>query len=632
MIRFQVHLCVVLRLLILATIVLAVASVAQADIVQVRIRKNVMMPARDGVRLATDVYLPDGEPVPPGPFPAILIRTPYSKAGVAKTAEFFTKFGYAVAVQDVRGRYSSEGTFYIYTQEGPDGKDAVEWVAARPWCNGDVGTYGGSYLAATQNALAVLRPPHLKTMFILVGTSNYVEDGAGRGGAFALLHNATYGFRLAYTGKEARTYDAEEPEDTASGLAVKRAYEKLGDWLKAAPLKDNSPLAWTPSYRKWYADWRAHPTYDDYWKQNGYNFEEYYSQYPDIPICFVGGWYDIFKRGTLNNFKGLSGRKSYTKLLMGPWTHSTGKTFAGDVDFGKQAEMKMKHAAVRWFDHFLKGKDQGIEKEPPVKYFLMGAGKTAKNKDGRLQSGGGWKTAATWPPKGFVEQRFYLHRDGSLKTTTAPKPDRSIFQYDPRNPVPTIGGNIDSGKHLVRRGAQNQVSIKGDFAATDELPLSARRDVLTFETAPLAYDIEVTGAIRAELWVSSSAKDTDFTAKLIDVYPPSKDYPDGYAMNLEDGILRMRFRNSREKEELMSPQGLYKVRINLWATANLFRKGHKIRLDVSSSNFPMYDVNPNTGEPLGRHTRLESALNTVYHGGERPSCLVLPVRAKEAAP
>ena len=628
MIRLRVHWCVALRLLLLATIVLAVADVAQADIVQVRLRKNVMMPARDGVRLATDIYLPDGEPAPSGPFPAILIRTPYNKAGVAGTAEFFTKFGYAVAVQDVRGRYSSEGTFYIYIKEGPDGKDAVEWVAARPWCNGDVGTFGGSYLAATQNALAVLRPPHLKTMFVLVGTSNYVEDGAGRGGAFALLHNATYGFNLAQTGKEARTYDAENPADTASGLAVKRAYAKLGDWLKAAPLKDNSPLAWTPSYRKWYADWRAHPTYDDYWKQNGYNFEEHHSRYPDIPICFVGGWYDIFKRGTLKNFTGLSGRKSYTKLLMGPWTHSTGKSFAGDVDFGTEAEMKMNYQAVRWFDHFLKGTDQGIEKEPPVKYFLMGAGDTAKNQNGRLQSGGQWKTAATWPPSGFVERRFYLHADGSLRTTTAQQSGTSIFQYDPRNPVPTIGGNIDSGKHLVRRGAQNQVLIKGDFAATDELPLAARRDVLTFATVPLDHDIEVTGAIRVELWVSSSAKDSDFTAKLIDVYPPSKDYPDGYAMNLEDGILRMRFRNSREKEELLSPSELYQVTIDLWATANLFRKGHKIRLDISSSNFPMYDLNPNTGEPLGRHTRLQSALNTVYHGGEHPSCVVLPRRAK----
>ena len=658
---FRSESCFLLCLLLAAGIVFSVGDPLQAGPVQVRIRRNVMMPARDGVRLATDIYLPDGEPSPPGPFPAILIRTPYNKSSVEDTAEYFTRFGYGVAVQDVRGRYSSKGSFYIYIQEGPDGRDAVEWLAARPWCNGDVGTYGGSYLAATQNALAVLRPPHLRTMFVLVGTSNYVEDGAGRGGAFALLHNATYGFRLAYTGKEARTWDAEEPEDTPSGLAVKRAYDRLGDWLMAAPLKSGSPLAWTPSYQKWYSDWRAHPTYDDYWKQNGYNFEEHWSDYPDIPICFVGGWYDIFKRGTLNNFMGLSGRGPYTKLLMGPWTHSTGKTFAGNVDFGRDAEMKMNKEAVRWFDHFLKGTDQGIEKEPPVRYFLMGGGEVARSKGGRLQSGGQWKTADNWPPGGFMEQRFYLHSDGSLRTTVPPQlsgspvkktvnattknasfprqgdreTDRlrrftsSTFQFDPHNPVPTIGGNIDSGKHLVRRGAQNQVSVKGDFAATNELPISARRDVLTFKTAPLEHDVEVTGPIRAELWVSSTAEDTDFTAKLIDVFPSSKDYPDGYAMNLEDGILRMRFHNSREQEQLMKPGEICKATIDLWATANVFRKGHRIRLDVSSSNFPMYDVNPNTGEPLGRHTRLEAALNTVWHGVDRPSFLALPVRAKE---
>jgi len=598
-----------------------------ADVVQVRIRKNLMMPVRDGVRLATDVYLPDGDPTPSGPFPAILIRTPYDKTGLAETAEFFTKYGYAVVTQDVRGRFASQGTFYIYTNEGPDGYDAVEWVASRPWCNGDVGTYGGSYLAATQNALAVLCPPHLRTMFVMVGTSNYVEDGAGRGGAFALLHNLTYGFRLAYTGKEGRHYDAEEVTDTPGGLALQQAYNNLANWLYVAPLKADSPFQWAPSYQKWYTDWRAHPTYDDYWKQNGYNFEEYHERYPDIPICFVGGWYDIFKRGTLKNFQGLSGHKSYTRLLMGPWTHSTGTTFAGDVSFGPRAKMSMKHEAARWFDHFLKGKTNGIEKEPRIKYFLMGAGNTVKNKDGRLQSGGVWKTAQNWPPNGFHEQLFYLHGDGRLPTSVCKSDASSLFMYNPRQPVPTIGGNIDSGKHLVRRGAQNQVQRPGDLATDHQrLPLSSRPDVLTFQTSSLNRDVEVTGSLRVVLWVSSSAKDTDFTAKLIDVYPPSKDYPAGYAMNLEDGIVRMRFRNSREREELMSPRTVYRVTIDLWATANLFLKGHKIRLDISSSNFPMYDVNPNTGESLGQHTHMVNAMNTVYHDPNRTSCLVLPIR------
>ncbi len=594
--------------------------------VQVRIRKNVMVAVRDGVRLATDIYLPDGETTPPGPFPAILIRSPYGKEGSAKVAGFFTTRDYAVAVQDVRGRYDSEGEFYIYVNEPEDGYDALEWVAVQPWCNGDVGTYGGSYLAATQNALAVLNPPHLRTMFVYVGTSNYVEDGAGRGGAFALLHNIAYGFRLAQWGKEARSRDPDDDEeDSFSFAALTRANDQLASWLMAAPLKSTSPLSWAPSYNRWYADWRAHPTYDDYWKQNGYNFEEYHSRYPDIPICFLGGWYDIFKRGTLKNFEGLSGRRAYVKLLMGPWTHSTGKTYAGDVDFGAGGKMKLQELGARWFDQFLQKKALGLEQKPPVEYFVMGAASTVRNPKGRLQSGGEWKTAPSWPPPWIRERRFYLDAEGRMGQSPGETEGSSRFEYDPKNPVPTIGGNIDSGKLLVRRGAQNQVPREGDFAARDQLPLSARSDVLSFQTPPLEEAMEIAGPLRVELWVSSTATDTDFTAKLMDIYPPSVDYPEGYAMNLEDGILRMRFRNSREREELMVPGTVYPVEIDLWATANRFAPGHRIRLDISSSNFPFYDVNPNTGEELGRHTHMKTAINTVYHGRSRPSALVLPV-------
>ena len=588
----------------------------------VTVRKNVMMPVRDGVRLATDIYLPSADSEShANRYPAILIRTPYGKTSSASTAEFFARNGYAAVVQDVRGRYASEGEFYIYINEGKDGYDAVEWVARRPWCNGDVATFGSSYKAATQNALAVYKPPHLKTMFVIVGTSNYVEDGAGRGGAFALLHNVTYSFGLASTGKEAR-------KDARIAAALGKGYDHLSDWLRVAPLKPSSPLQWAPTYQRWYADWRLHPAYDDYWKQVGYNFEEYHSRYPDIPIYFVGGWYDIFKRGTLRNFQGLSQRRAFTKLCMGPWTHSTGIAHAGDVDFGPQAVMSIQEEAARWFDQFLKGNDIGLLQEPPVKYFLMSGGHLTRNQDGRLQSGGVWKEAETWPPDGFREQKLYLHGDGTLQRATCESTVPSRFQYDPRKPVPTLGGNIDSGKHLISRGAQNQVPPAKYFAANDQLPLSARHDVLTFATPPLERDIEVTGPIRVTLWISSEARDTDFTAKLIDVYPPSDDYPAGYAMNLEDGILRMRFRNSREREELMTPGTIYQISIDLWATSNLFRKGHKIRLDISSSNFPMYDVNPNTGEPLGRHTHLIPTVNAVYHDPEHPSCLVLPVRGE----
>ncbi len=453
--------------------------------IQVRIWKNVMAPMRDGVRLATDVYLPNGETTPPGPFPTILIRHPYGKSRSAAPAEFFTTHGYAVAIQDTRGRYDSEGEFYIYVNEGEDGYDAVEWIAAQPWSSGDVGTYGGSYGAACQNALAVLRPPHLKTMFAYVGTSNYIEDGAGRGGAFALLHNMAYGFRLAQWGKEAQSGDPDAEEEIPTLAALNRANEQLASWLMAAPLKSTSPLSWTPSYARWYADWRAHPTYDDYWKQNGYNFEERHSQYPDIPICFIGGWYDIFKRGTLRNFQGLTGRQGYVHLLVGPWTHSTGRTYAGDVDFGPEVKMTLRKKAVKWFDQFLKGKDLDLERQPPVRYFVMGAESAKRNEKGRLQSGGAWKSSGTWPPAGSRQLRLYLHPDGSLRRESPQERGMSGFEYDPRNPVPTIGGNIDSGKQLVRRGARNQVPIEGEFAATDQLPsLVPLRRALLSDAAP----------------------------------------------------------------------------------------------------------------------------------------------------
>ena len=595
-----------------------VANLSHAQITDVLVQNDVMMSTRDGVNLATDVYLPVGNK---GQLPAILMRTPYGKKGYISTAKAFASQGYGVVVQDVRGRYGSEGEFYIYINEGKDGYDALEWIASRQWCNGNVGTYGGSYLAATQNALAVYRPPHLKTMFVVVGTSNYAEDGVGRGGAFALLHNMVYTLRLASQGKEAQ-------KDERVGIALRTAYKDLPDWLSAAPLSNISPLKWAPSYQLWYSDWRKHAVYDDYWKQIGYNFEEHHSHFPNVPIYFIGGWYDIFKRGTLKNFSGLSQRNSLTKLLMGPWTHSTGIRSAGDVDFGPKAILSIEEEALRWFDQFLKGKNLGILDEPPVKYFLMGGGNGNRDDIGRLQSGGTWKTALTWPPHGFRCQKLYLHREGGLVLTAPKSKTEHRFQYDPRNPVPTVGGNIDFGKHLVPRGPQNQTPPANYFAAKNQLPLSARHDVLTFETPPLEKNLEVTGPIQVILWVSSDAKDTDFTAKLMDVYPPSDHYPAGYAMNLEDGILRMRFRTSRKKEVLMKPGKVYRIMIDLWATSNLFRKGHRIRLDISSSNFPFYDRNPNTGEVLGRHTHSVNALNTVYLGPKYPSHLSLPIRHK----
>jgi hypothetical protein len=590
---------------------------------QVVIAKNVMVPMRDGVRLATDIYFPAAEArALPGPFPVVLIRTPYDKNGKDADGMFFAKHGYVFVAQDVRGRYESEGDFYIYVNEGPDGYDCVEWTREQPWCNGKVGTYGSSYQAATQNALAVYAPSSLRAMFVVNGTSNYAEDGAGRGGAFALLHNMTYCFRLASTGKEAA-------QDELVRTSLESAYANLAQWLTTAPLTSASPLRGTPSYQQWYSDWRTHATYDEYWKQVGYSFEEHYARYPAVPICIVGGWYDIFKRGTLRHFEGLATRSATTKLIMGPWTHSSGITYAGDVDFGPAAELSLRDEALRWYDQFLKDEPKGILDEPPVKYFVMGAEGARKDRAGRLQSGGRWESASTWPPEGLVERKLYLNGDGALRPELPSETAMSRFEFDPSDPVPTVGGNIDSGKHLVPRGAQQQVPRPDHPFASDVLPLNARHDVLSFETPALTKPMEVTGPVQVSLWVSSEAKDTDFTGKLIDVYPPSHDYPEGFAMNLEDGIVRMRFRHARSKEELMEPGAVYPVTIDLWAISNRFEKGHRIRLDLSSSNFPMYDVNPNTGEPIGKHTHLKKTINTVHHGGDYPSCLVLPVRGED---
>jgi len=460
----------------------------------------------------------------------------------------------------------------------------------------------------------------LKTMFVIVGTSNYIEDGAGRGGAFALLHNMAYAFSLSHSSREAR-------RDAAVRKQMSRAVQRLPFWLKASPLNSRSPLRHVPAYQRWYSDWRFHSTYNKYWKQNGYNFEEFHKSYPSLPVCFVGGWYDIFKRGTLRGFTGLADKNQNTRLIMGPWTHSTGRTYAGNVDFGATAKRSILAEADTWFARHLQC-DKKKPRPPRVEYFVMG-GPTAKKSGKRLQSGGRWRTAISWPPANHNQTHFYFQPDGRLARVKGGKNGaKSRYLFDPKNPVPSIGGNIDSGQNHVRRGAQNQVPLSSNaFNVSKSLqPLSSRADVLSFQTKPLKESLEVAGPVRVDLWVSSTGRDTDFTAKLVDVFPPSKHYPQGYAMNLEDGILRMRFRSSREKETLMKPGAIYKVSIDLWSTANRFETGHRIRVDISSSSFPMYDINPNTGERLGRHSHIKSVHNTVYHDAEHPSSLVLPVR------
>lgn len=619
---------------------------------EVVVARDVMVPMRDGVRLATDIYRParDGEPLP-GPFPALLVRTPYDKS-VPHTVEtkgiFFARHGYVVAIQDVRGRYASEGTFAFLSQEAEDGYDTVEWLAAQPWCDGKVGTFGTSYLAWVQNALAALNPPHLAAMYVNQGGAQAHSSSVRHNGAFELRFMA-WAFMGAATSPEA-----------AANPAVRQALAntRFRDWLQRLPLRPGqSPLALVPSYERWLFDIWTRGDYDEFWSQPSLDFLAHVEQHADVPMLFTGGWYDSYTRATLENFTAFSAAKrGPVRVIMGPWTHGTempDRTWAGDVEFGPGASIAGTFADnvydhhLRFFDRYLKGLDTGIDDDPPVWIFVMGGGDGHRTPEGRLFHGGRWRAEREWPLARTRYTEYYLGPGGTLGTEppTAPSASSS-FRFDPDDPVPTVGGNMsslndfapvpaeiadkvrleDRWASIVKVGPWDQRTTPDTFGARPPyLPLSSRPDVLVFQTEPLEEPVEVTGPLRAVLWVSSTAVDTDVTVKLIDVYPPSPDYPEGYALNLSDSILRLRYRNSPERAELMTPGEVYRVEIPLYPTSNLFGRGHRIRVDISSSNFPRFDVNPNTGEPLGRHTHTQVAINTIHHDRDHPSHIVLPL-------
>jgi putative CocE/NonD family hydrolase len=592
----------------------------------VEVERDVMAPLRDGVRLATDVYRPAlrGQMVS-GPFPAILERTPYNKQRLVcvAMAKYMARRGYVVAVQDVRGRYGSEGTFYGFAHEAPDGYDAVEWVAAQPWCNGKVGTIGLSYTASDQHALATLRPPHLAAMFVSEGMFNYHTCSMRHGGALELRF-LVWAYDMALTSPRARS-------DRTLRAALTQARARIGDWLRQAPTKAGlSPLAALPEYEQWTLDLFTHGDYDEFWRQRGLTIEPYLAEHADVPVYLLGGWYDSYTRATLDSFCALStSKRGPIKVIMGPWTHGTlemAQAHSGDVALGCDAPLADYYGLVaRWFDRWLKGLPTGVDDEPPIRVFVMGGGSGLKTEEGRLDHGGAWRWEREWPLARTRNQPYHLHGDGRLspeRPTTAPP---STYLFDPTNPVPTVGGNLSSGGEYLLAGGFDQSGLPWILGERDGLPLASRRDVLVFATSPLPVDVEVTGPITVTLWAASSAVDTDFTAKLIDWYPPNPDYPTGYALNLTDGIIRARYRNRRDRPELLTPGEVVKFEIRLYPTSNRFVTGHRIRLDISSSNFPRFDVNPNTGEPLGRHTHTVTALNRIFHDPARPSHLLLPI-------
>ena len=605
---------------------------------------DVMVPMRDGVRLATDVYVPRaaGGGQRAARFPVILERTPYDKTapsrsertpanptplGRAEVAALFVRGEYVVVYQDCRGRYKSQGAFVKYLSDGNDGYDTCAWILKQPWCDGRIGTMGLSYAAHTQAALGSAGAPGVAAMFLdSGGFSNAYQGGIRQGGAFE-LKQATWAYSNALESSEI----ARDP----AKLAAMRAID-VPDWFRRMPWRrGHSPVSLAPEYEDYLFEQWERGVFDDYWKQLGIYAEGHYDRFVDAPMVHMSSWYDAYARTATDNYVGLSRRKrGPVRLIMGPWTHGDRQlTYAGDVDFGPASTVDGNLARdflrlrLRWFDRWLKGSKNGVDDEPPVRIFVMGGGPGRKNAAGRIDHGGRWRAEADWPIPDTRWTPYHLHRD-VLLSPASPSEESAWreYDYDPRHPVPTIGGTVTSGRPVMVGGAFDQREGPRFFGSREPYrSLAERRDVLVFQTPPLAEDVEVTGPITTHLWISSDCPDTDFTAKLVDVYPPNPDYPEGFAMNVTDGILRVRYRDSWENPSLMTPGTVYRVHIDAFPTSNRFQRGHRIRLDVSSSNFPHFDLNPNTGEPEGQWTRMRVARNRVYMDRARPSYVVLPI-------
>jgi uncharacterized protein len=545
-----------------------------------RVERDVGVPMRDGTTLRADVYLPPGD----GPVPAIVARTPYDRSfGLTPPAALdpdrAADAGLATVCQDVRGQHGSEGEFYPFRDEARDGYDTVEWVAAQPWCDGAVGMAGRSYAAATQWLAAGEGPPHLRAICpVVVGSSPY-SGWVYQGGAFEL------GFNLFWVHL----------------MTAPKKRVKLDDQYRHLPLTDPPLLENSPAGR-FYRDWLAHPTEDDYWRAIAINRR--YSSVR-VPALNVGGWYDIFLGGTLENYARLRAEgasdaaREGSRLLIGPWAH--GSTYGaypdhGFDEFAPQDRVDLTEVQLRFSAHHLLGPD-GPDGEATVRIFVMGENR--------------WRDEQEWPLARAREERWYLRSGGGLSRETPAGEEPDEYVYDPRHPAPTLGGPTSLPGKFLRTNA----------GPADQRPLEERDDVLVYSSEPLRNPLEVTGPLRLNLHAATTAPDTDFVAKLCDVAP------DGVSRILAEGVLRARFRDGFEQPHLLRPGEVCEYGIDLVATSNVFLAGHRIRLLVTSSSFPRFDRNANSGKEPGTDLEedLAPARQTAFHDGGRPSHLVLPV-------
>jgi putative CocE/NonD family hydrolase len=573
------------------------------------IEKNVPVTMRDGVKLSADVYRPDSS----AEYPVLLTRLPYNKE-LQKLVNFSfdvlraVQAGYVVVVQDTRGRFASEGSFRPFLDEAQDGADTITWAAAQPWSTGTVGMFGGSYLGATQWTAASQAPPALKAMAPFLTTDQYYDGWAYQGGAFHL------GFNLLWTlsslafgelGRRVSLGDA-KPEEIAALVASVDNVEELythepSHWI--AELENLAPF---------YEEWLNHPTYDEYWKKTAPR-----ESFGDIvaPALNMGGWYDLFLKGTLANYVGMKAlggsedARRCQRLVIGPWSHGAFVGAFPERSFGLLAgtdAFDITGLQLRWFDWLLKGIDNGLADEKPVQLFVMGSNQ--------------WLSADDWPLPETDYCDFFLHSDGqansaagngALSLEPPGNEPEDVYLYDPRHPVPTTGGPT----YLPG------LNVAANAGPRDQRIPEGRPDVLCYTSEPLAAPLQVIGPVELVLHISSSARDTDFTGKLVDVWP------DGRTVNLTEGILRARFRESMSEPSCIEPGQTYEIAIDLVATANVFAAGHRIRLEVSSSNFPRFDRNTNTGEAIAAEHQADicQAVNRIHHSRAFPSRLILPI-------
>jgi putative CocE/NonD family hydrolase len=569
----------VVRYLPLIVLFGAVAVFAQPTAIK---QLHVRIPMRDGVQLSANVFRPEGTT----PVPAILIRTPYGKGeDWSPNHEAFVQHGYAVVVQDVRGRHDSQGIFQPLDQEPLDGDDTLNWIARQPWSNGKIGMTGGSYLGIVQWKVAPLNNPHLKAIFPWVsGDDDYRDRFYSTGGAMKLGH------RFLWVEENLRLpgYEPLDFQKYILTLPLRR--------MDVAVTGHRVPMVQTVL---------EHPTYDSFWQSTSVR-----KQLKDIkvPVFSVGGWYDNYVESDLDAYATLHKQSNVNRIVIGPWSHNVNTAIPG-TDFGRDSQIPFRKTQFEWFDQWLKDKDVPLLSKPPLRIFVMGTNQ--------------WRDETEWPPHGTRFTKFYLESAGhansldgdGLLSAVPPKNSRpDIFVFDPHNPVPTRGGAVCCNPKIIPWGP------------VDQRPVEKRVDVLVYSTPALTEDLEVTGPISVVLYAASTATDTDFSAKLVDVFP------NGMARNLTDGLLRARYRKSLSKPELLKPGQVTEFKIDAGVTSNVFQKGHRVRIEISSSNFPRFDRNPNTGRPIADETELRLATQTIHHDYRHESYVLLPVSPETKHP